>query len=74
MCLVSGGVRKKAAKATSTSFWYFVSLGMAEIIGTGMLLFLGCLGGVPSIAHVAPPALQSGLIFGITVAAIVQVS
>ncbi|KYN06884.1 PREDICTED: aquaporin AQPAe.a-like [Cyphomyrmex costatus] len=39
----------------------------AEVIGTAMLLYIGCMGSVGSMGLVPPPALQTALSFGLTV-------
>lgn len=46
----------------------------AELVGTALLMFMGCMGGVAGLAGPAdkPHPLQGALVFGITVASIIQ--
>ncbi|XP_011175320.2 aquaporin AQPAe.a isoform X2 [Solenopsis invicta] len=39
----------------------------AEIVGTGILLLIGCMGGVGTMGPAPPPPLQTALTFGLTV-------
>lgn len=47
--------------------------GLAELIGTGMLVFLGCMGCIAGLG-VVPPHLQITLTFGLAVMVVIQVS
>lgn len=47
--------------------------GLAELIGTAILVFLGCMGCVASLG-VVPPHLQITLTFGLAVMVVIQVS
>lgn len=47
-------------------------LGLAELVGTALLLFLGCMGCVSGIDIVPVPHHLSGIIFGLTVLLIIQ--
>lgn len=47
--------------------------GLAELIGTSMLVFLGCMGCVGSLG-VVPSGLQIALTFGLVVMVVIQVS
>lgn len=47
--------------------------GLAELIGTGILVFLGCMGCVAGLG-VVPFHLQIALTFGFAVAVVIQVS
>lgn len=47
--------------------------GLAELIGTGILVFLGCMGCVAGLG-VVPPHLQITLTFGLAVMVVIQVS
>lgn len=62
------------SKATANNVWWLISVGMAELVGTGMLVFMGCTGGVVFNPEHPPSHLQQCLCFGITVAIIIQVS
>jgi len=45
----------------------------AEIIGTGILLFIGCMGSIGSMESAPPSSLQKALTFGLTVNFIIMV-
>lgn len=47
--------------------------GAAELIGTSILVFVGCMGCVASLG-VVPPHLQITLTFGLAVMVVIQVS
>lgn len=47
--------------------------GLAELVGTGMLVFLGCMGCIAGLG-VVPPHLQITLTFGLAVMVVIQVS
>lgn len=50
-----------------------MTMFVAEIIGTGILLFFGCMGGVGTMGPAPPPPLQTALTFGLTVNFIIMV-
>lgn len=66
-------IRAARKKATANNIWWLISVCMAEVIGTGMLVFFGCIGGVPSILEEEPSLLQKCIVFGLAVATIIQV-
>ncbi|XP_076376041.1 aquaporin AQPAn.G isoform X2 [Megalopta genalis] len=47
-------------KGTTTMF-------LAEVVGTGILLFIGCMGSIGSMSAAPPPPLQASIAFGMTV-------
>ncbi|XP_043803043.1 aquaporin AQPAe.a-like [Apis laboriosa] len=47
-------------KGTMTMF-------IAEVIGTGILLFVGCMGSIGTMGPILPPPLQTSMAFGMTV-------
>ncbi|XP_076276550.1 aquaporin AQPAn.G [Lasioglossum baleicum] len=47
-------------KGTTTMF-------VAEVVGTGILLFVGCMGSIGSMSAAPPPPLQASIAFGMTV-------
>ena len=47
-------------KGTTTMF-------IAEVVGTGILLFIGCMGSIGTMGTILPPPLQSSMAFGMTV-------
>ncbi|XP_017759726.1 PREDICTED: aquaporin AQPAe.a-like isoform X2 [Eufriesea mexicana] len=47
-------------KGTTTMF-------IAEILGTGILLFVGCMGSLGTMGPILPPPLQTSMAFGMTV-------
>ncbi|XP_031345557.1 aquaporin-like isoform X2 [Photinus pyralis] len=47
-------------------------MGLAELLGTALLLFLGCMGCVSGVSVVPIPHHLSGIIFGMTVLLIIQ--
>lgn len=47
-------------KGTTTMF-------IAEIVGTGILIFIGCMGSIGTMGVAPPPPLQSSMAFGMTV-------
>ncbi|PSN42114.1 hypothetical protein C0J52_02960 [Blattella germanica] len=49
-----------------------VQMAAAELLGTGMLLFLGCMGSVTGMVDPPHPHLLSALTFGLTVMLIIQ--
>lgn len=55
------------------SAWELTKSGLAELIGTAMLVFLGCMGCVGSLGN-QPALLQVSFVFGLTVMLIIQVS
>lgn len=46
----------------------------AEVVGTAILMFLGCMGGTTGFKPIPTPSIQGPLVFGMTVASIIQVS
>ncbi|KZC04301.1 Aquaporin-4 [Dufourea novaeangliae] len=40
---------------------------IGEVVGTGILLFVGCMGGIGSMGATPPPPLQTSMAFGMTV-------
>lgn len=50
-----------------------ISVFLAEVIGTGLLVFLGCMGCIGGLGGI-PTHLQICLNFGLTVMIIIQVS
>lgn len=55
------------------SAWETTKSGLAELIGTAMLVFLGCMGCVGSLG-VQPSLLQISFAFGLVVMLVIQVS
>lgn len=55
------------------AMWDTFLKGVAELVGTSILVFLGCMGCVGSLG-VSPPHVQSTLTFGLTVMIVIQVS
>lgn len=53
--------------------WDTFLTGVAELVGTAILVFLGCMGCVGSLG-VAPPHVQITLTFGLAVMIVIQVS
>ncbi|XP_015115170.1 aquaporin [Diachasma alloeum] len=54
-----------------SSRWDTFKCGLAEFIGTGLLVFLGCMGCVGSLGN-APALLQISFVFGLAVMLIIQ--
>jgi glycerol uptake facilitator-like aquaporin len=46
---------------------------LAELVGTGMLIFLGCMGTVVGMTHAPHPHLLTAFAFGLTVMIVIQV-
>lgn len=53
-------------KGTMTMF-------MAEIVGTGILIFIGCMGCIGTMGVVPPSPMQTAIIFGLTINLIIMV-
>lgn len=53
-------------KGTMTMF-------IAEVLGTGILLFVGCMGSIGTMGSIPPP-LQSSMAFGMTVNLLIMVN
>ncbi|XP_063229646.1 aquaporin-like isoform X2 [Bacillus rossius redtenbacheri] len=53
--------------------WVVARKGLAELMGTALLLFLGCMGGVGGLSESPPPHLQVALTFGLVVGIIIQI-
>jgi aquaporin related protein len=51
-----------------------LQMALAELIGTGMLIFLGCMGTVVGMSHSPHPHLLVALAFGLAVMICIQVS
>ncbi|KAG7198576.1 hypothetical protein KM043_005940 [Ampulex compressa] len=49
-----------------------LTMFLAEIVGTGILLFVGCMGCIGSMGPTAPPPMQMALTFGLTVNLIIM--
>ncbi|XP_033211369.1 aquaporin AQPAe.a-like [Belonocnema kinseyi] len=49
-----------------------ITMCIAEILGTAILMFLGCMGGIGTLSATPPPPMQSGLTFGMTVNLIIM--
>ena len=47
---------------------------IAEILGTAILIFLGCMGAIGTLGPTPPPQFQSAMTFGMTVNLIIMVS
>ncbi|XP_024872293.1 uncharacterized protein LOC112454896, partial [Temnothorax curvispinosus] len=62
---VKGGGIWQMQKNTMTMF-------VAEIIGTAILLFIGCMGSIGGLGFAPPPPLQPALTFGLTVNLIIM--
>jgi hypothetical protein len=50
-----------------------LQMALAELVGTGILVFLGCMGTVVGMSHSAHPHLLVALAFGLTVMIAIQV-
>jgi hypothetical protein len=50
-----------------------LQMSLAELIGTGMLVFLGCMGTVVGMVHGGHPHLLVAFAFGLTVMICIQV-
>lgn len=46
---------------------------IGEVIGTGVLIFIGCMGCLGTLGPSPPPPMQMGLTFGLTVNLIIMV-
>jgi aquaporin related protein len=51
-----------------------LQMALAELVGTGMLVFLGCMGTVVGMSHSPHPHLLVALAFGLAVMICIQVS
>lgn len=59
---------------TDPSLWDTVVMGLAELLGTAILVFIGCLGcGQILLSNTTPPHLQIALTFGFALACVAQV-
>lgn len=45
---------------------------IAEVVGTGILIFVGCMASIGSMSTVLPPPLQMSIAFGMTVNLIIM--
>ncbi|KAG5331742.1 AQP protein, partial [Acromyrmex charruanus] len=72
----SEGVKSYFQRVNVSGIWKLqentMTMLAAEIIGTAMLLYIGCMGSVGSMGS-APPALQTALAFGLSVNFIIMV-
>ncbi|GAB1864842.1 Aquaporin AQPAe.a [Camponotus japonicus] len=50
-----------------------ITMFAAEIVGTGILLFIGCMGCIGTMGPAPPPPLQTALTFGLTVNLIIMI-
>lgn len=50
-----------------------LQMALAELVGTGLLVFLGCMGTVVGMSHSAHPHLLIAFAFGLTVMIVIQV-
>lgn len=48
--------------------------GLSELLGTGILVFLGCMGCVGGLTPISPSHLQITLNFGLSVMMVIQAS
>ncbi|XP_076760085.1 aquaporin AQPAe.a [Xylocopa sonorina] len=59
------------SKDSQSSMWAMqkgtTTMFIAEVVGTGALLFIGCMGSLGAMGPTPPPALQSSMAFGMTV-------
>jgi len=53
--------------------WQIVEVFLAETVGTGMLLFFGCMGQVNFLPDIDPHPLQGAVVFAVVVATIIQI-
>lgn len=53
-------------KGTTTMF-------IAEVLGTAILLFIGCMGSLGTMGPILPPPLQTSMAFGMTVNLLIMV-
>lgn len=58
---------------SGTSRTQVLQMALAELVGTGMLIFMGCMGTVVGMSHTAHPHLLTALAFGLTVMIVIQV-
>ncbi|XP_054271450.1 aquaporin AQPAe.a-like isoform X1 [Macrosteles quadrilineatus] len=54
-------------------FWKILEVFLAETVGTGMLLFFGCMGQVNFVPEVEQHPLQGAVVFAVVVATIIQI-
>lgn len=57
----------------STTAWRVIEIFIAEMLGTGMLLFFGCMGSITWVEDVPLPPYQGALVFSVVVASVIQV-
>jgi glycerol uptake facilitator-like aquaporin len=55
------------------SWTQVLQMAIAELLGTGVLVFLGCMGTVVGMVHPSHPHLLTAFAFGITVMIAIQV-
>lgn len=51
-----------------------MTMFLGEVVGTGVLIFIGCMGGIGTLGRTPPPPMQSAFTFGLTVNMIIMVS
>lgn len=51
-----------------------MTMFIAEVIGTGILLFIGCMGSIGTMGPILPPPLQTSMAFGMTVNLLIMVN
>lgn len=59
------------SKSSQISMWSMqkgtTTMFLAEVVGTGILLFVGCMGSIGTMGRILPSSLQSSMAFGMTV-------
>lgn len=70
MSIYNSGIKKMEKDST---LWDKSLTVLAELIGTALLVFLGCTAHVGTLSETPPPPLQIGLAFGFAVMIAVQV-
>lgn len=71
LLFISDNDRKKS-RSTVNAAWFIV-VGLSEVLGTALLLFVGCGGAVPSLGFMPQTHLHVSIVFGIAVMIAVQV-
>lgn len=51
-----------------------MTMFIAEVVGTGILLFIGCMGSIGTMGATLPSPLQSSMAFGMTVNLLIMVN
>lgn len=65
-CVLLAGTIWELQKGTMTMF-------AAEIVGTGVLIFMGCMGCIGTMGPAPPSPMQTALTFGLTINLIIMV-